>query len=58
MSGLNLNASVNATLARDNEPWTMPPCVNPDCPVGCPDSHCAPYELLDDVVSPCPEFSK
>lgn len=43
---VDLYASVDATLTADAEPWTMPPCDNPDCPVGCPDSHCAPYELL------------
>lgn len=41
---LDLDASIAATLASDSEPWTMPECSNPDCPVGCPDSHCAPWE--------------
>lgn len=49
MSNFDVDASVDATMAADHEPWTMPPCDNPDCPVGCPDSHCAPYHLLDEV---------
>ncbi len=37
------DAGASPPSAAEAAKWTAPDCSNADCPVGCPDSHCAPY---------------
>jgi hypothetical protein len=36
------------TLDQFRAPAGLPACTNPDCPVGCPDSHCLDFSDSDD----------